>query len=128
MLARFVSIVMVAMVVTAGCGSADDDRTTAPIVLPEPEPEQAEPAGEPSGDEPALVIGEDACTTDADCAPAECCHAAACVGRANAPACGDAMCTMECRYGTMDCGGGCLCHEGRCAARLSPPPEEPQVE
>jgi len=126
MLARFVWIVMVAMVVAAGCGGADDDRTTAPIVLPEPEPEQAEPAGdEPSGE---LVIGEDACTSDADCVPAECCHAAACVGRASAPDCGDAMCTMECRYGTMDCGGSCLCHEGRCAARLSPPPEEPQVE
>ena len=54
--------------------------------------------------------------------PAECCHAAACVAAANAPDCTDVMCTMDCQYGTLDCGGRCLCHEGRCAARLSEPP------
>lgn len=73
--------------------------------------------------EPELVLSDDACTTDADCVPADCCHAAACVAVANAPSCGDAMCTMECRFGTIDCGGGCLCHEGRCAARLMRAPD-----
>lgn len=81
-------------------------------------------AGTGSGtSEPDLVVGEDACTTDADCVPADCCHAAACVAVANAPSCGDAMCTMDCRFGTIDCGGGCLCHEGRCAARLMRVPD-----
>lgn len=125
---------LVAILGVAACGGADDDRSTAPIVLPEPEqtgdaPSEDEPSEDaPGGDEPELVVSDDACTSDADCVPAECCHAAACVGRSNAPACGDAMCTMECRYGTLDCGGGCLCHEGRCAARLSQPPEEPEAE
>lgn len=83
--------------------------------------ESGETGGEAS--QPELVIGDDACTTDADCVPADCCHAAACVAVANAPSCGDAMCTMECRFGTTDCGGGCLCHEGRCAARLMRAPQ-----
>lgn len=73
-----------------------------------------------------LVIGDDTCETDADCVPAGCCHAAACVGVGNQPDCTDAMCTQECRYGTLDCGGRCLCHEGRCAARLSEPPVLPE--
>lgn len=72
--------------------------------------------------DPHIVVGTDPCTTDADCVPAGCCHAAACVARASAPACGDAVCTMECRYGTLDCGGGCLCQAGHCAARLSEMP------
>lgn len=69
-----------------------------------------------------LVMSDDACTTDADCVPAGCCHAAACTAAANATSCDDVMCTSECRYGTLDCGGSCLCHEGHCAARLSAPP------
>lgn len=115
-----------ALALTA-CGGAGDDRSAAPAIVDEPiQTEGDEQPGDTGEAEPSagrLVIGEDACTTDADCVPAECCHAAACVARANAPACGEAMCTMECRYGTIDCGGGCLCHEGRCAARLSEPPE-----
>lgn len=69
-----------------------------------------------------LVVSDDACTSDADCVPAGCCHPAACTGIVHAVSCQDVMCTSECRYGTLDCGGSCLCHEGRCAARLSGPP------
>ncbi len=106
----------------AACGSGHGDADT-PIRF------SARTAPDTAGAEPAtpaaqgLVMSEDACETDADCVPAGCCHAAACVGRANAPACGEALCTQDCRFGTLDCGGGCLCHEGRCAARLSEPPE-----
>lgn len=71
-----------------------------------------------------LVVGDDPCESDADCVKATCCHATACVAAANAPDCSDAMCTADCQFGTTDCGGGCLCHEGRCAARLS---EEPEI-
>jgi len=33
---------------------------------------------------------------------------------------------MECRPQTLDCGGRCLCHDGRCAAKLNDlaPPEQ----
>ncbi|MEM9190559.1 MAG: hypothetical protein AAGF12_15345 [Myxococcota bacterium] len=87
-----------------------------------PEPAPQEPvAEETSGGGDNLVVGEDACESDSDCVPAACCHAAACVAAANAPSCDDMMCTQECRAGTIDCGGGCLCHEGRCAARLMEP-------
>lgn len=126
----------VAVLAQLGCGTRDEVGQPV-IVEPPAEAVPPPPADEPGpGDEPDeptaggggnLVVGNDPCTTDADCVPAECCHAAACVARGNAPSCGDAICTQECRFGTIDCGGGCLCHEGRCAARLSePPPGLPQ--
>jgi hypothetical protein len=121
-------------VLLVACGSGSSAESTEPVSA-EPEGTGSEgSAAEGSGTggggtggtaeaSPAsLAVGSDACTTDADCVPAGCCHAAACVGAANAPSCGDVMCTSECRYGTLDCGGGCLCHEGHCAARLSEPP------
>lgn len=117
MRSHLVLVSTLALLVTA-CGSSPSSEepqgpgntsgaTDEPIVIDPP----AESAGR-------IVEGTDACTTDEDCVPAGCCHAAACVARANAPSCGDAMCTMECRAGTMDCGGGCLCQNGHCAARL----------
>ncbi len=81
----------------------------------------------PASEEPAIVVGTDVCATDADCVPAGCCHPAACVAVTNAPACGQSVCTSDCRYGTLDCGGGCLCHAGHCAARLSALPHIPGV-
>lgn len=142
--------VAVAVLAQLGCGTRDE--VGQPVIVEPPadppppidEPDPGAQPGEPTAppDEPGpgaepgepaagggdnLVVGNDPCTTDADCVPADCCHAAACVAQANAPSCGDAMCTQECRFGTIDCGGGCLCHEGRCAARLSePPPGLPQ--
>lgn len=85
------------------------------VIQPDPEPE----------DTANLNIGDDACETDADCVRATCCHATACVHVDNAPDCTDMSCTADCQYGTTDCGGGCLCHEGRCTARLSEAPEMP---
>jgi hypothetical protein len=104
-----------------GCGASGGDAPE-PIVYSE-RPAPADPAPTPAPTNAGgLVVSADPCQSDADCVPAGCCHAAACVARANAPSCGDAMCTEECRFGTLDCGGACLCHEGRCAARLSEPP------
>jgi hypothetical protein len=82
---------------------------------------------EPETAGPRIVVSDDTCTTDADCVPGGCCHPATCVAQAHAPTCGDAVCTTECRYGTLDCGGGCLCQAGHCAARLSEPPVIPGV-
>lgn len=123
------------MVALLACGSRED--AGQPIVVEPPaddlppDPDPINPPDEPptTGGGDNLVIGDDPCTTDDDCVPADCCHPAACVAQSNAPSCGDVMCTMECRMGTLDCGGACLCHEGRCAARLSealeglPPPQ-----
>jgi hypothetical protein len=58
------------------------------------------------------------CSSDADCVPATCCHPKTCVAKSAAPDCSATMCTKECRGGTLDCGGSCLCKEGRCDARL----------
>ncbi len=98
--------------------AASGDETEAPVIVPEPGEDEA-----PEDDGTSLVVGEDPCESDADCAPAACCHAASCVAAGAAPSCEETMCTMECRGGTMDCGGDCLCHEGRCAARVIQPPE-----
>jgi hypothetical protein len=62
-----------------------------------------------------------ACKTDADCVPAQCCHATSCVAKGAAPDCKATMCTKECRGGTLDCGGGCFCQQGKCNARLGKP-------
>lgn len=119
---------LVLSLVLAACGSREsEDRGQAEVQptngsetqSPPPETTEGERASEGEG---AVVVGDDPCSTDADCMPAACCHASACVAVANAPSCGDAMCTMECRVGSIDCGGGCLCQEGRCAARLMPVP------
>lgn len=132
-------VALLAGIVAPGCGGSRTTDPGQPVAVeapletptggivegPEHEGSTEEPGGDVQGDPedvPSLVLSDDACESDADCVPAACCHAAACVGRANAPDCSDSMCTMECRYGTLDCGGGCLCHEGRCAARLSEPP------
>ncbi|AKF07189.1 hypothetical protein [Sandaracinus amylolyticus] len=60
-----------------------------------------------------------ACESDADCAPVACCHASACGAASDAPSCQGEACTLECREGTLDCGGRCLCLEGRCAAYIA---------
>lgn len=59
------------------------------------------------------------CQIDSDCVPATCCHATACVLKQNAPNCEGIMCTMECRPGTIDCYGGCLCENGSCKANIT---------
>ena len=68
---------------------------------------------------PAPVSSDDACAKDADCAPAEPCHARACVAASKArPRTPDTVCTMS-----VDCSSAdvnrCACYEGRCA--LVPP-------
>lgn len=67
---------------------------------------------------PDVVWSDQACSTDADCVPASCCHATSCVAAAAAPSCEGVSCTLECRTGTVDCDGRCLCLQGRCAAYL----------
>lgn len=62
--------------------------------------------------------GDGACASDADCVAAQCCHATSCTLRASAPDCSAAMCTRDCRAGTLDCGGSCYCNQGQCAARI----------
>lgn len=70
----------------------------------------------------APVAGAPACRTDADCVKATCCHATACIVRDAAPDCAGVACTMECRPGTLDCGGSCACDGGSCIARVPSPP------
>lgn len=60
---------------------------------------------------------EDACSVDADCAPVSCCHATACGAASKLGPC-NVACTADCQAGTIDCGGGCFCDSGHCAAHL----------
>ena len=130
------------LVLALGCGggqgAADGATPPAPDAPKPTEPappstEPATPAPAPSEDaEPEtgaedgaawpptkVVLTDIACTKDEDCVPASCCHPSTCVAADAAPECGGTMCTADCRAGTMDCGGGCQCQDGRCAARLA---------
>lgn len=124
------SVALAGLMGAAGCDK--NGRGTEPEAPSEPGLGE-EPIGEPAApeqplggpDQPAqagpdnLVIGDDPCEQDTDCRPAQCCHATGCVAAENAPDCSDVMCTEECRANTIDCGGECVCHEGKCAARLN---------
>lgn len=58
---------------------------------------------------------ETKCYSNLDCVPAQCCHPTSCIAKQYAPTCEGIMCTMECREGTMDCGGGsCGCVDNKC--------------
>jgi hypothetical protein len=98
---------------TSACGP-----TTPEAVRPAPDSSSpvaaADPPKAPAGE---LVMSQDACKSDADCIPASCCHPSACMGADKVKLC-NMMCTQVCEPGTLDCGGSCLCHEGRCAAKL----------
>jgi hypothetical protein len=59
------------------------------------------------------------CTTDSDCIPAQCCHPTTCKPGTEQPECAAVSCTADCRAGTLDCGGKCLCQEGKCVAQLN---------
>lgn len=81
---------------------------------------EVDPSCRPAAD---VTMSGDACESDADCVPDACCHASACTHASKAPSCDDAACTMECQFGTLDCGGRCLCLAGRCAGFRSPTPD-----
>jgi len=104
---RLLGIGAVAVLVAAGCGSSTTSQ----------EPTNAETGGEKAttAADPAPADAP-ACQTDADCVPDACCHPAGCVQKDAAPeGCGEAMCTAECKEGTLDCGKGtCACMDGAC--------------
>jgi hypothetical protein len=116
-----------AWAVVAGCGTTEngggaatpaDEQMSTSAPEAQPGPPTAEPPA-PKVDGPKTPISGGPCTTAADCVPASCCHAKACVDKARKPACEGMMCTMDCRGGTMDCGGGsCACVDGTCTAQL----------
>jgi len=58
------------------------------------------------------------CTVDSDCVPEQCCHATSCIPQEKKEVC-NVMCTMECRGGTLDCGGSCACENSKCVAHLN---------
>jgi hypothetical protein len=68
---------------------------------------------------PAPVKSQDRCSTDADCAPSDPCHAKACVAKAKAAPPSGKMCTRDLQCDTADV-NKCGCFEGFCA--LTPPP------
>lgn len=100
-------------------GTPAPDRATQP-----PSNDSGEGGADDGGSAPdpnqkfEVAVGEDACETDADCIKASCCHPKACVSVDKEPSCADVACTLDCQAGSMDCFGGCLCQDGKCAARL----------
>ena len=97
-----------------GCGPTTPEAARPPADSAAPTASVAAPPSAPPGE---LVMSQDACKSDADCVPASCCHASACMSASKAKLC-NMMCTQSCEPGTLDCGGSCLCRDGRCAAKL----------
>lgn len=59
------------------------------------------------------------CEQDADCVPAQCCHATDAVNVQSAPDCTDVACTLVCAPETLDCGQGEVrCVNNRCTALI----------
>jgi hypothetical protein len=118
-----IALVMLATAsLAAGCGGTSGQGSDgAPqVTAAAGDVEAADPGAGPE-------VAGGACTTDADCVPAECCHPKTCTHKDSAPDCHDMMCTLDCRGGTMDCGGGrCLCRDGKCAAEILPP-KQPKI-
>lgn len=63
------------------------------------------------------------CRDASDCLPVSCCGASVCVPQVMAERDCDKpakSCTMDCKPGTVDCGGFCTCTAtGKCAASLN---------
>jgi hypothetical protein len=75
--------------------------------------------GRPRCQLPAPKLSDDACQTDAECAPSVPCHAPACVAKSKVPPpAPNVMCTREMRCDSADA-NRCGCIQGRCA--LIPP-------
>jgi hypothetical protein len=106
---RPLASVLVSFMCLVACGPKPAEQPA-----PTPQPAAPAPVTEPEG-EPA------ACSVDADCVPAGCCHPSTCVPVAQKPTCTDVMCTMNCQPGTLDCGGRCACEAGSCKAILGQP-------
>ena len=94
-----------------------------PLEPAEP-PERTEEPIEQVPGRTEIVMTDVACTQDSDCVRATCCHATTCVAASVRPDCSSVACTADCRAGTMDCNGGCLCQAGKCAAKLWWAPSE----
>jgi hypothetical protein len=95
-----------------------------PGVPPEPSREGPPPAEQDLPGRIEIVATEVPCAQDSDCIKATCCHATTCVAASARPDCSSVACTADCRAGTMDCNGGCVCQAGKCAAKLWWPPSE----
>ena len=114
------AILVVTSLFGVACGASSQEPNGPPEQGSNGPPEQGSnvPPRDPQPGE-KIVVGNDPCQTDADCVPVCGCHASSCIAKANATACDpNRMCTAHCQPGTMDCGGGCLCQGGKCAARL----------
>ncbi len=104
-----------ALVLCSGCTQPVTPPTTAPPTTALPTtalPTTAPPATAlqtpvPTGDPTA-------CTRDAECVPAQCCHPTGCINERFGPSCTGVICTLECS-GPLDCGAGhCGCVNGSC--------------
>ena len=59
------------------------------------------------------------CSSDEDCIPDRCCHAAGCISKEQALKCDNIACTRECVENTLDCGGFCSCENNQCIAHYA---------
>jgi hypothetical protein len=109
-------LICMATVAAAGCTS---DSPAAATPAPSPYPAVTGVSETPAGDL--------ACTTDADCVTAQCCHPTSCTSQLAKQPC-NVMCTMSCE-GPIDCGAGsCGCVNGKCSVVPAPAATGPAAQ
>jgi hypothetical protein len=97
-IALALGVTLAGLLYVAGCADRPPQVAAAP---PDSPLRDGAPAGSPE------------CKVDADCV----------VPVAEAPDCKEVACTAECRPGTLDCGGRCVCTaDAQCTAKLKDEP------
>jgi hypothetical protein len=102
---------LVLLLLTAGLVMVSGCTSVTPPVTVSPTPTPSLPATITT----VVTMPPDpqACTTDDECVPAECCHPTSCINKANKGVC-TLLCTNVCQ-GPIDCGAGsCGCVNGKC--------------
>lgn len=89
------------------CDGAPALESFLEVTMPAPRP--------PDPPQPVerFTDGKGTCRVDADCVPAECCHARACSSKSAAPSCDGVGCSQNVVPGTIDM-GRCACLRSRC--------------
>ncbi len=119
MVMKHSGLVAVLFLFTAGLVLASGCISSSPPVTLSPTPTPSFPTAVMTTSPSALQV----CLTDDDCVPAECCHPASCINKANKGVC-TLLCTMSCE-GPIDCGAGrCGCVNGKCSVVATPLTQE----
>lgn len=111
----------------SGCAGTTSPNTTTPattvttaITTATPSPTATIVGNVTTTVTTSIPMNQTNCTSEADCAAAQCCHPWGCVNTTFAPECNGTFCTLSCE-GPIDCAAGhCGCVNGTCTVIPGP--------